>query len=101
VRANQIAEFKYVTLIENMLTKQWHLEKALDVAGGRMDYEKLLPKQRTTVEAFIFVFMRLPAGYKKSFCHGYLPSYSTICSVQCLRGSASLPHTKHRINTAP
>ena len=55
MRANQIAEFKYVTLIKNMLTKQWHLEKALDVARGRMDYEKLLPKQRITVEAFICI----------------------------------------------
>jgi len=30
----------------NVLTKQWHLDKALDVARWRMEYEKLLPKQR-------------------------------------------------------
>ena len=36
---NQVAEFKYITLIGNMLTK--HLDKALDVARGRMEYKIL------------------------------------------------------------
>ena len=46
VRANQITEFKYVMLIDNVLTKQWCPDKALDVARVRVDYEKLLPQQR-------------------------------------------------------
>ena len=40
VRANQVTEFKYVTLINNVLTKQWHLDKALDDATVRVEYEK-------------------------------------------------------------
>ena len=48
----------------------------------RVDYEKWLPKQRKAVEAFISVFVRLAADYRKSFCHGYLPLYSTVCTVQ-------------------
>jgi len=47
VHANQ---FKYVTLIDNVLTKQWHLDKALDVARVRLDYEKSLLKQIKVVE---------------------------------------------------
>jgi len=39
VPSNQVAEFKHIMLIKNVLTKQWCLEKALDVAGGRMKYE--------------------------------------------------------------
>jgi len=70
-----------VTLIENILMKQWHLERALDIARGRMDYEKLFPKQRKAVEAFFSVFMCLPAGYRKS-CHGNLPLYLTVCAVR-------------------
>ena len=38
VRANQVTKFKYVTLIDNVLTKQWPLDKALDVARVRVDY---------------------------------------------------------------
>ena len=48
---NQVTEFKYVTLIENVLTIQRGLDKALDVARVRVDYEKLLPKQRKDVES--------------------------------------------------
>jgi len=73
-----------VTLIENILMKQWHLERALDIARGRMDYEKLFPKQRKAVEAFFSVFMCLPAGYRKSRHgnrHGNLPLYLTVCAV--------------------
>jgi len=44
-----------------------------------MDYEKLLLKQKMLAEAFS-VFMCLAAGYKTS-CHGYLPLYSTVCTV--------------------
>jgi len=66
-------------LIENIQTKQWCLAY---VAQVRMDYEKLLPKQRKAAKAFVSVFMCLAAGYKKSFCHGYLPSYLTVCTVQ-------------------
>ena len=82
VCAHDGVEFKYGTLIENILMKQWHLERALDIARGRMDYEKLLPKQRKAVEAFFSVFACLPAGYRKNFCHGNLPLYSTVCAVQ-------------------
>jgi len=71
-------------LIDNVLTKQWRLDQALDVARVRVDYEKLLPKQRKAVEAFVSVFVHLPAGYRKNFCHGYLPLYSTICTVKSL-----------------
>ena len=39
VPSNQVAEFKQIMLIKNVLKKQWCLEKALDVAGGRMEYE--------------------------------------------------------------
>jgi len=45
-----------------------------------MDYEKLLLKQKMLAEAFFSVFMCLAAGYKMS-CHGYLPLYSTVCTV--------------------
>ena len=69
-------------LIKNVLTKQWCLEKALDVAGGRMEYEQLFLKQRKAVDASVSVSVRLQAGYRKSFCHGYLPSYLTVCTVQ-------------------
>ena len=31
-RTNQVAEFNYFMLIENVLMKLWHLDKALDVA---------------------------------------------------------------------
>jgi len=43
VHASQVEDFIHVALIENMLTKQWNLDKALNIAGGRMEYEKLLP----------------------------------------------------------
>jgi len=86
-----------------VLTKQWRLDKALDVARVRVDYEQLLPKQRKVAEAFDSVFVHLAAGYRKSFCHGYLPLYSTIFTVQYSprQGSASLPHVKHGTDTAP
>jgi len=75
-------------LIENMLTKQWRLDKALDVARVRVDYEKLLLKQRKVVEAFISLFVCLAAGYgpRDIFCHGYLPLYSTVCLYSPLTG---------------
>ena len=41
------------------------IDKALDVAGRRMGYERLFLKQREAVEAFISgrdVFVCLPAG---------------------------------------
>ena len=96
--AHDGVEFKYVTLIENILMKQWHLERALDITRGRMDYEKLLPKQRKAVEAFFSVFACLPAGYRKNFCHSNLPLYSTVVLFSTLhsRGSALLSHAKHR-----
>jgi len=64
----------------NSLVKWWHLNKALDVAKGRMGYVRCC--HRVAVEALVFVFVCLPAGYGKSFCHGYLPLYSTVCIVQ-------------------
>ena len=73
--ANQVSVFKYVTLIENVLTKQW-CDKALRV---KVDYEKLLPK---VVEAFVSIFVRLAAGYRKSFYHDYLPLCLTVCTIQ-------------------
>ena len=76
------------------------LDKALDVAGGRLEYEKLLPKQRKAVEAFVSVFVCLPSGYRKSFCHSYCPSFVLFSSVRS-QGSAPSPHTQHRIDTAP
>jgi len=57
---------------------QWRLGKALDVARVRVDYEKLLPKQRKPSS----VFVHLAAGYRKSFCHGDLPLYSTVFTVE-------------------
>ena len=57
-------------------------DKALDVARVRVDYEKLLPKKRKAVEAFISVYVHLAAAYRKSFCHGYLPLCLIICTVQ-------------------
>ena len=51
MHANQVTEFKYITLFESVPTKQWHLDQALDVARVRVDYEKLLPKQRKDVES--------------------------------------------------
>ena len=60
-----------------MLTKQWCIDKARNVARDRIGYEKLFPKQIKAVEA---VFLHFPAGYRKSFYHSYLPSYSTICT---------------------
>jgi len=79
VLANQVTEFKYVTSIDNVLTKQWPLDKALDVARVRVDCDELLLKQRKAVEAFVSVFVHLAAGYWKSF---YLPLYSTVCTIQ-------------------
>ena len=81
MHANQVTEFKYITLFESVPTKQWHLDQALDVARVRVDYEKLLPKQRKAV-AFVSVFVCLAAGCGKSFCHSYLPLYLTICTVE-------------------
>ena len=82
MHANHFTELKCVTLIDNVLTKQWRLDKALDVARVRVDYERSLLKQIKVVEAFVSVFVHLTAGYRKSFCHGYRPSYSTVCTVQ-------------------
>jgi len=103
VCANQVTELKYLTFIENVLTKQWCLQNALVVARVRTDYDKLLPKQREAVVVFISVFIHLPAGYRKSFCRGYLPSRLTICTVQYspLMGGASLPPAQHKTRTAP
>ena len=81
VHTNQVTEFKSVTLINNVLTKQWQLDKALDVARVRVDSEESLPNKKK-LEAFISVFVYLAAGYRKSFCHGYLPLYLTVCTVQ-------------------
>ena len=101
VRTNQVTEFKYVMLIENILTKQWRLDKALDVARVRVDYEKLLLKQRKVVEAFISLFVCLAAGYGTS---------SVMATFHCIRlsvctlhswGSASSSLTKHRTDTPP
>ena len=42
-----------------------YIDKALDVASRRIGYERLFPKQREAVEAFISgrnVFVCLPAG---------------------------------------
>lgn len=46
------------------------VDKAIDVVC-----EKLSPKHREAVEAFVSVLWHLPAGYRKSFPHGYLPLY--------------------------
>ena len=91
MHTNQVTEFKSVTLINNVLTKQWHLDKALDVARVRVDCVELLPNKKKLVEVFISVFVYLAAGYRKSFCHVYLPLYLTVCTVQYsqLMGSVS------------
>ena len=81
MRTNQVTEFKYITLIDNVLIKQWRLDKALNVARVRVDSEESLPNKKK-LEAFISVFVYLAAGYRKSFCHGYLPLYSPVCTVQ-------------------
>ena len=82
MRTNQVTEFKYITLIDNVLIKQWRLDKALNVARVRVDYEKILPKLRKAVVPFVSIFVHLAASYRKSFCHGYLPLYSPVCTVQ-------------------
>jgi len=94
IQANQAAEIKYVTLIDNVLTKQWCLDKALAVARGRMGYKKVLPKQRKAVETFISVFVNLPAGYSKSLSQ--LPSivFSHLsCSILFAYGVVPHHHT--------
>ena len=53
---------------------------------------KLLLKQKWAVIAFIYVFVHLIAGYRKSFCHGYLSLYSTICTVHVLSAHEVVPH---------
>ena len=35
-----------------------------------------------TIVPFIYAFVWFPAGYGRSLCHGYIPLYSTICTVQ-------------------
>jgi len=45
-----------------------------------MGYEKLFPEQIKAAEAFVSVFLHFPLGYRKSFCHSFLPSYSTVCT---------------------
>ena len=68
-------------------TSTLDIDKALDVASRRMGYERLFPKQREAVEAFISgrdVFVCLPTGYRKSFCYGCLPIV-----FDCLRGQTS------------
>jgi len=76
-------------LINNVLTKQWCLDKTLDVARVRVVYEavaeafisewfmKLLLKQKWAVKAFISVFVHLTAGYRKSL--SWLPSTVFNC----------------------
>ena len=68
-------------------TSTLDIDKALDVASQRMGYERLFPKQREAVEAFIYgrdVFVCLLTGYGKSFCYGCLPIV-----FDCLRGQTS------------
>ena len=68
-------------------TSTLDIDKALDVASRRMGYERLFPKQREAVEAFISgrdVFVCLLTGYGKSFCYGCLPIV-----FDCLRGQTS------------
>lgn len=102
VHANQVAEFKHFTLVESVRSHQRNigiLIKALEVARGRMEYEKLLPNQRKAVETFVCLL----AGYRKSFVmatfHHIQPFvlFITLCSWS----SASLPHAKHQTDTAP
>jgi len=69
------SEFKYVTLIEivdiiiGIASMLMSVDKALDVARGRVGYAKLLPNWREAVEVFVSVFVCIPAGYAKSFGH--------------------------------
>jgi len=54
------------------------IDKASDVASQRMGYERLFPKQREAVEAFISgrdVFVCLPNGYGKPELLLGLPSH--------------------------
>ena len=103
VRANQVAEFSYVTFIKNV--RLWRLptvlvlliirlyylcldiDKALDIASRRMGYERLFPKQREAVEAFISgrnVFVCLPAGgyTDRASVMVAFPSSSTVWGVK-------------------
>ena len=59
-------------------TSTLDIDKALDVASRRMGYERLFPKQREAVEAFISgraVFVCLPTGYGKPELLLGLPSH--------------------------
>ena len=60
-------------------TSTLDIDKALDVASRRMGYERLFPKQREAVEAFISgrdVFVCLPAGgYIRTELLLWLPSH--------------------------
>lgn len=77
--------------------KWWFaVDKALDVARGRISGKLIVGK---AVKAFTFTFVCIPASYGKSF-HGCLSQHSTVYSHHS-QDSASLPHTKHRTDTAP
>ena len=69
-------------------TSTLDIDKALDVSSRKMGYERLFPKQREAVEAFISgrdVFVCLPTGYgTTSVSYGCLPIV-----FDCLRGQTS------------
>ena len=75
---NQVTEFKYVTLIENVLTIQRGLDKALDVARVRVDYEKLLPKQRKDVESLRLCIRTLSSWLQEELL-SWLPFDRLLC----------------------
>jgi len=74
-------------VLANSTTSTLDIDKTLDVASRRMGCERLFPKQREAIEAFISrrdVFVCLPTGYGKSFCYGCLPIV-----FDCLWGQTS------------
>ena len=71
------------------ITSSLDIDKALDVASRRMGYERLFPKQREAVEAFISgrdVFVCLLTGYGYGFqLHYFFPRSNNVtccCTVQ-------------------
>jgi len=61
-----------------VLTKQWCLDKVLDVARVKVDYEKLLPKQRKAVEAFVCYHVLLSWLTFRVMPHHHMPSTELI-----------------------
>ena len=83
VRANQIAEFSYVTLINRFVTIVGVVpfDKALivsDVAERKMGSRKLLLKQKEVAEAFASwrdAFVSFPISYTSTFATDAFPQH--------------------------